>query len=74
VTNAKRPTIGVGQTIALTLFLATAIVLAAWGIAGLTRGSLDWSAAAFVITMLAAAVACVAMLSTPSICGYAAGA
>lgn len=61
--NEARPRIRMGQSIALTIFLITAILLIALALTALARGGLGWRGVALVLSTLAAAVACVAMLA-----------
>lgn len=58
-----RPGIRIGQSAALTIFLLTAIVLFSLAITALARGDLTPSRVALVVSTLAAAVACLAMLA-----------
>ena len=61
--NNVRPGIRIGQSVALTIFLLTAILLLALAGTALLRGGLDWAGAALVASTFAAAVACLAMLA-----------
>ena len=61
--NNVRPGIRIGQSVALTIFLLTAILLISLAVTALVRGGLDWAGAALVASTFAAAVASLAMLA-----------
>lgn len=61
--NAQRPRIRIGQSIALTIFLLTAILLIGLAITFIAREDLSLRGVALVLSTLAAAVACLAMFA-----------